>query len=231
MARTTPRRTTPPPGSSTFCYWVKRWRSYQGVTQRRFSELWGVSLSLVQKIEANDYSVSQLSFERLEALRTLLQLPSSTFYGLIATHPDKATEHGKNELVQVERLEPGLPPVSLPQVLLGNATGEQLGAFALAPSDFASDRLRYRLNIGTLIVFDKVQTPRNDDLCVALTRCSSQTYRVLHNVLHEGSVSYRGSANAVTLRPFDPEGVASELYPDDLEPLGVVTAYWVNLLN
>lgn len=78
MARTSPRRTTPPPGSSTFRYRVKRWRSYLGVTQRRFAELWGVSPSLVQKIEADDYSVSQLSFERLEALRTLLGLPSAT---------------------------------------------------------------------------------------------------------------------------------------------------------
>ena len=41
---------------STFPYQVKRWRAYLGVTQRRFAELWGVSASLVQKIEADDYS-------------------------------------------------------------------------------------------------------------------------------------------------------------------------------
>jgi transcriptional regulator with XRE-family HTH domain len=101
------------PGS-TFCYWVKRWRSYRGVTQRRFAELWGVSASLVQKIEADNYSVSQLSFERLEALRTLLGLPSATFYSLIATHPDAPdnsadSEPIAGEQVQVRQLEPDLP--------------------------------------------------------------------------------------------------------------------------
>jgi transcriptional regulator with XRE-family HTH domain len=62
---------------------VKRWRAYLGVTQKEFAKLWGVSASMVQKIETEDYSVGQLSFERLEALRTLLNLSPAEFYGIL----------------------------------------------------------------------------------------------------------------------------------------------------
>ena len=224
MARTSPRRTTPPPGSSTFCYWVKRWRSYRGVTQRRFAELWGVSLSLVQKIEADDYSVSQLSFERLEALRTLLQLPSSTFYNLIATHPDAplegATEPTENEFVQIERLEPGFPPVSLPQILLGDTAGTSLTAFSVTPSDFATERLHRSLTIGALVVLDRARPPQARDVRVALLQHEEQTCRVLLSAT---------SDDPAVLRSFKPEnGTVNDVV---LEPLGVAIAYWVKLSN
>ncbi len=220
MARTTLRRTTPPPGSSTFCYWVKRWRAYQGVTQREFAELWGVSPSLVQKIEADDYSVSQLSFERLETLRALLQLPSGAFYGLIATYPDKATEHSNDDPVQVERLEPGLPPVSVPQTLLGSLSSAALCAFAVALSDFSSESLRHRLNTGTLIIFNKAQTPQENDVGVALTQHAGQTCRVLlSDTLGSSELHRFGPENGAVMRP----------QPDGLEPIGVVVAYWVKL--
>jgi DNA-binding transcriptional regulator YiaG len=62
---------------------VKRWRAYLGVTQKEFANLWGVSASMVQKIETEDYSVGQLSFERLEALRTLLKLSAAEFYSIL----------------------------------------------------------------------------------------------------------------------------------------------------
>jgi transcriptional regulator with XRE-family HTH domain len=62
---------------------VKRWRAYLGVTQKEFAKLWGVSASMVQKIETEDYSVGQLSFERLEALRALLKLSPAEFYGIL----------------------------------------------------------------------------------------------------------------------------------------------------
>lgn len=223
MARTSPRRTTPPPGSSNFCYWVKRWRSYRGVTQRQFSELWGVSLSLVQKIEADDYSVSQLSFERLETLRTLLQLPSSTFYNLIATHPDVPLEHAtqpaESEWVKVEQLESGLSPVSLPKTLLGDTAGTSLTAFSVTPADFASDSLHYNLNVGALVVFDRTRQAQENDVRVAL--------------FHELScrVLLSGQADEPeVLRSFDPErSTGLDTQTADLEPLGVVVAYWVNL--
>lgn len=225
MARTSLGRTTPPPDSSTFCYWVKRWRSYQGVTQQQFSELWGVSLSLVQKIEADDYSVSQLSFERLETLRTLLQLPSSTFYNLIATHPDVSPEHAaqpaESELVKVERLEPGLPQVSLPKTLLGDVAGTSLTAFSVTPSDFATDSLHYNLNVGTLIVLDRARQAQENDVRVALIQHTGQTCRVL--------LSGKADESEV-LRLFDSErDMVLETYTDDLEPLGIVVAYWVKL--
>ncbi len=71
-------------GSVLFHLWVKRWRAYLGMTQKEFANLWGVSASMVQKIEAEDYSVGQLSFERLEALRALLKLSSAEFYGILS---------------------------------------------------------------------------------------------------------------------------------------------------
>jgi transcriptional regulator with XRE-family HTH domain len=218
MARTSPRRTTPSPGSSTFCYRVKRWRSYLGVTQRRFAELWGVSPSLVQKIEADDYSVSQLSFERLETLRTLLKLPSTTFYGLIATHPDLPAERADSEQVQVRRLEPGLPPLVLPRTLLEGASAAQLVAFAIAPEDFAPDRLRYSLREGALLIFDPARHPDVGEVCVFTARHRGQTCRVLAPYSPEAPIF---------LRPFDPESDAVlELGSGDLEPLGVVIASW-----
>ncbi len=224
MARTSPRRTTPPPGSSTFCYWVKRWRSYQGVTQRRFAELWGVSLSLVQKIEADDYSVSQLSFARLETLRTLLGLPSSTFYNLIATQPDTPPEGAAQpteEVVQIERLEPSLLPVSLPQMLLGNTAGTSLVAFAVEPSDFATEGLHSSLNVGTLVVFAKTPVFQETDVRVALTQHAGQTCRVLLSGVRD---------KALVLRSFNSENNrVVETYLDDLGSLGVVAAYWVKL--
>ncbi|MGL4610060.1 MAG: helix-turn-helix domain-containing protein [Trueperaceae bacterium] len=67
----------------TFHLWVKRWRAYLGVTQKEFAGLWGVSASMVQKIETQDYSVGQLSFERLEDLRALLKLSPAEFYGIL----------------------------------------------------------------------------------------------------------------------------------------------------
>lgn len=214
-----------PRTGSTFCYWVKRWRSYQGVTQRRFAELWGVSASLVQKIEADDYSVSQLSFERLETLRTLLGLPSATFYGLIATHPDTPTERADSEQVQVRRLEPGFPPLALPRTLLGDLSAAQLTAFALAPEDFAPDRLRYSLRVGTLLVFDAMidtaRRPQEGDASVWLAHHHGQERRVL--LPHSAETP-------IFLRPFDPESDEMlEARSNDLEPLGVVVAYWTLL--
>lgn len=221
MPRTSPRRTTPLPGSSTFCYWIKRWRSYLGVTQRRFAELWGVSPSLVQKIEADDYSVSQLSFERLEALRTLLTLPSATFYGLIATHPDPPSEKFGSEQVQVRRLESDLLPLLLPRTLLGDALAAQLVAFAITPRDFAPDRLRYSLRVEALLIFDTVRQPEEGDVRVYLIHHHGQERRVLLSSSLE---------TPIFLRPFDSQSdEVLELHMNDLEPLGVVVAHWVML--
>ena len=215
------------PGS-TFCYRVKRWRAYLGVTQRRFAELWGVSASLVQKIEADDYSVSQLSFERLEALRTLLKLSSATFYGLISTQPD-VPETGAEGGVSVRRLEPGLAPISLPQTLLGHVAATSplaasLCAFRVASGDFAPDRLRDRLRVGALVVVDTSGSPADAELTVSRYRNCDQEHRVLHG----SDVAL--SATPVFLHSFDPASDAV-LAPQgfELEPLGVVIGYWVGL--
>ena len=227
---------------STFPYQVKRWRAYLGVTQRRFAELWGVSASLVQKIEADDYSVSQLSFERLETLRTLLELPSATFYGLLATHPDPLPDETETpaitETVAVRRLEAGLEPVTLPRTLLGDAPSAYLAAFTVAPTDFAPDRVRYRLRVGALVVID---TSGNVSSSVS-SRVSRTAPRTVPGLERAGALSvvqvrYEGrecralippDPEPPFLRPFDPESDAV-LEPEvrELEPLGQVVGYWV----
>ena len=70
----------------TFAFLLKRWRAYLGVTQREFAREWGVSASMVQKIEVGDYALGQLSFERLELLRELLELPPDDFYTLLVNN-------------------------------------------------------------------------------------------------------------------------------------------------
>ena len=235
---------------STFPYQVKRWRAYLGVTQRRFAELWGVSASLVQKIEADDYSVSQLSFERLETLRALLELPSATFYGLLATHPDPLPDETEtlsvDEAVAVRRLEAGLAPVNLPRTLLGDAPSAYLAAFTVAPTDFAPDRVRYRLRVGALVVID---TSGNVSSRVssrvsgsASSRVSKNSPRTVPGLERAGALSvvqvrYEGrecralippDPEPPFLRPFDPESDAA-LEPEfrEPEPLGQVVGYWV----
>lgn len=220
MASTATHSPSRPTPTGTFCYRVKRWRSYLGVTQRRFAELWGVSASLVQKIESSDYSVAQLSFERLEALRTLLQLPSSTFYSLIATHPDEpAAETAEHDTVQVERLESGLLPVVLPRTLLGDVAEAQLGVFTVAFTDLADESLCHRPTIGALVVFDRARAPGAGDTCAALTRHAGRTCRVV----------LACSADKPVLRPFEPGRAVLGPFPGRLEPLGVVVAYWVRV--
>ena len=225
---------------STFPYQVKRWRAYLGVTQRRFAELWGVSASLVQKIEADDYSVSQLSFERLESLRALLELPSATFYGLLATHPDPLPDETETpaitEAVAVRRLEANLAPVTLPRTLLGDAPSAYLAAFAVAPTDFAPDRVRYRLRVGALVVIDT-----SGNISSRVSRTVPKTVPGLERAgaLSVVQVRYEGrecralippDAEPPFLRPFDPESDAA-LEPEfrELEPLGQVVGYWVGV--
>jgi transcriptional regulator with XRE-family HTH domain len=222
MASLSSRRISASPArtSSTFCYWVKRWRAYLGVTQRRFAELWGVSPSLVQKIEIDEYSVSQLSFERLEALRSLLELSSATFYGLIATHPDSPSEATEGDTVPVRRLEPDELPIQLPRTLLAHASPQQLTAFALSLSDFAPERWRYSLRVGALVVFDSVALPKPGTLCAALITHHGQKQRAL----------YHSEESPLFLHPFDPKSeLVLEPEPGALEPLGVVVGHWVTL--
>lgn len=211
---------------STFPYQVKRWRAYLGVTQRRFAELWGVSASLVQKIEADDYSVSQLSFERLETLRALLELPSADFYPLVATHPDPLPDDAEtpatSEGVAVRRLEVDLKPVTLPRTLLSDTPSAYLAAFAVAPTDFAPDRVRYRLRVGALVVIDTSSgvsgLERAGALSVVQVRYEGRECRAL----------IPPDTEPPFLRPFDPESDAV-LEPEvgELEPLGQVVGYWV----
>jgi transcriptional regulator with XRE-family HTH domain len=82
--QTMPETSAPPVRPVLFHLLVKRWRAYLGVTQKEFANLWGVSASMVQKIETEDYSVGQLSFERLEDLRKLLKLSVPEFYSILS---------------------------------------------------------------------------------------------------------------------------------------------------
>lgn len=85
MALKKQKSTTP----SNFSLWIKRWRAYLDLTQKEFALLWGVSASMVQKIEVGEYELGQLSFDRLENLRRLLNMTSAEFYGILTNNkPD-----------------------------------------------------------------------------------------------------------------------------------------------
>ncbi len=143
--------------TETFPFWVKRWRAYLGVTQKRFAELWGVSPSMVQKIESNDYGVGQLSFDRLESLRTLLDMEPAVFYGVLSENDPGDAER---EVVSVKTLSAelnALGSVSLPASLFGGYQREDLRALELSERTFATDRLRYALSPDALVVINIIK--------------------------------------------------------------------------
>jgi hypothetical protein len=115
-----------------------------------------------------------------------------------------------------------LPRTLLGDTSLGDSSAVQLTAFALAPEDFAPDRLRYSLRVGTLLIYDPivdtVRSPQEGDVTVALTQHDKHERQVLLPYSPE---------TPVFLRPFDPQSdEILEARPGDLEPLGVVVAHW-----
>ena len=207
---------------ATFPLWVKRWRAYLGVTQKQFAALWGVSPSMVQKIETNDYSVGQLSFDRLENLRVLLKLEPAVFYGILSEN-DPGRE--AREVVKVTRLDADLKatsPVSLPSFCLGEYQAREVLSLELSPRTFAPDRLRYALSRRSLLVVAKHRSPLPLDLVVGTKMLQGQPHLVIFK--HDARMPE-------FLRPFDPQ---DERYLEitqlaEVDLLGVYVGHWSSL--
>ena len=231
-ASTTKISTEPSTGASiqtstreTFPFWVKRWRAYLGVTQKRFAELWGVSPSMVQKIEANDYGVGQLSFDRLESLRGLLGLEPSVFYGILS-HNDPGDT---GDTVRITRLAADLTvagSVALPAALLGGYQAGDLLALELPAHTFAPDRLRYALSPGSLVVVKKAiedAAPLPLDLLVGTKTLRGQRHLVIFRYSEEDAPLF--------LRPFDPddERCLELAGTEEVDLIGAYVGHWSSL--
>jgi transcriptional regulator with XRE-family HTH domain len=202
---------------ATFHLWVKRWRAYLGVTQKDFANLWGVSASMVQKIEAEDYSVGQLSFERLEALRDLLKLSPSSFYSILSNDNSSETDEG-NDVVNIMRVDENHVGefVKLPRSLLGEQDVSKLVALELTPDVFATDKLRYSIPKQSLLILNTAPA-LPDDIIFAHADIHGKRYKVLLPFEQD-----------VFLRPLDEEdNSALELRAGGRrEVVGVYVAHW-----
>lgn len=211
--------------TETFPFWVKRWRAYLGVTQKRFAELWGVSPSMVQKIESNDYGVGQLSFDRLESLRTLLQMEPATFYGILSENDPDGAARATQEVVSIEKISAELVvsgSVSLPTAWLGAHPREALRALELSETTFATDRLRYALSPGALVVVRDI-SPQPLDIVVGT--------KTLWGGLQLLIFRYPEGSAPLFLRPFAPsdERVLELPQPIEIDLLGTCVGHWNSL--
>ena len=210
-----------PKHEATFPLWVKRWRAYLDVTQKRFAELWGVSLSMVQKIEANDYEVGQLSFDRLESLRALLQLDAALFYGILSG-ADPAQETSSNVTLLSDDFVTPLGSVAVPSTLLNKYAAEHLHALSVTPATFATDRLRYAVTVGSLLIVANTD-PTPTDRVVGSKRLRGDAHLLVCSYPSEDAPQF--------LRPFAPDDERSlELtsLSDFDQLLGVYVGHWTS---
>jgi transcriptional regulator with XRE-family HTH domain len=207
---------------ATFHLWVKRWRAYLGVTQKEFANLWGVSASMVQKIEAEDYSVGQLSFERLEDLRGLLKLSPSAFYSILGNDNSSETGEG-NHVVNIMRVDENHTGefLKLPRSLLGEQDVSKLVALELTGDVFATDKLRYSIPAQSLLILNTAPA-LPDDIVFAYADIGGKRCKVLLPLVQN-----------VFLRPLDEEDHhAFELKVGvRLEVVGVYVAHWSSQLG
>lgn len=211
----------------TFSFWVKRWRAYLDATQKEFASLWGVSASMVQKIEVGDYELGQLSFERLERLRELLDMTPAEFYGILTENkPANETELETNdELLTLRLLDSGTETsslVSLPQSLIGNQDTAALLALKVVKTMFATDRMRYAVPASSLLILNSQQSPQTGDIVAASIKVLGQT--------EEAIFHYPKPQTSVFLRPYNPKDLRAIEIDDKakLELRGIFVAAWVS---
>lgn len=211
--------------AETFPFWVKRWRAYLGVTQKRFAELWGVSPSMVQKIESNDYGVGQLSFDRLESLRELLELEPATFYRILSENDPSGAEPS-GETLQVTQLNADLLEVgtlALPPSFLAGYAADDVRVLELSSHTFATDRLRYTLSPHSLVLFAQGVPVASSDLLVATTTLRGECCLLIFRPSRDGTPNF--------LRPFNlhDERALEVAHVSEVDLLGVYLGHWSSL--
>lgn len=177
---------------------------------------------MVQKIEAEDYSVGQLSFERLEALRDLLKLSPSAFYSILSN--DTASEASEdNDVVNIMRMDENHAGefVKLPRSLLREQDVSRLVVLELTPDVFATDKLRYSIPAMSLLILNTAPA-LPDDIVFAHADVGGKRYKVLLPFEQD-----------VFLRPLNEEDSnALELRAGGgLEVVGVYVAHWSSQLR
>jgi len=219
--------------SLDFSYWLKRRRMILDVTQKEFASLWGVSASMVQKIEVGEYELGQLSFDRLELLRNLLKMDASQFYSIMSSDEvDKALEHSDEndhpDLVKIPVLkDPNSKnttndTLELPKVLIGQHEVDSLRFLTVQQDFFATDRVRYSLPIDSNIVVNQYLVPTAGDVVAAKVKVMGELETVIFQFPQLGSKVFLRPYNTKDQRAIEIDAKTK------LEQKGVFVGSWVS---
>lgn len=222
--------------SLDFSYWLKRRRMILDVTQKEFASLWGVSASMVQKIEVGEYELGQLSFDRLELLRELLKMDASQFYSIMSSDTEDAALKDTDEsmlilsedvvqvpyLTTVNKQYDTNATLSLPKELVGQHEVDSLRVLTVQQDFFASDRVRFSLPVDSNIVVNQYITPSTGDIVTAQVKVMGELETVIFQFPQLG--------NKVFLRPYNAQDQrAIEIdAKTKLEQKGVFVGSWVS---
>lgn len=222
--------------SLDFSYWLKRRRMILDATQKEFASLWGVSASMVQKIEVGEYELGQLSFDRLELLRELLKMDASQFYSIMSsdsediaiTTTDDAQPEAHPDLLLIPHINLGNKPnsskasLSLPKVLIGQHEVDSLRFLTVQQDYFATDRVRYSLPVDSQLLLNQYLTPSVGDIVAAQVKVMGELETVIFQFPQLG--------NKVFLRPYNAKDQrAIEIdAKTKLEQKGVFVGSWVS---
>ena len=222
--------------SLDFSYWLKRRRMILDVTQKEFASLWGVSASMVQKIEVGEYELGQLSFDRLELLRELLKMDASQFYSIMSSDTtDDALKDTAERIIESHADIVTIPyfhdrdkqnatseALHLPKALIGQFEVDSLRFLTVQQDFFASDRVRYTLPVDSALVVNQYLTPETGDIVAAQVLVLGQ----LENVIFQ----FPQLGNKVFLRPYnakDQRAIEIDAHTK-LEHKGVFVGSWVS---
>jgi len=222
--------------SLDFSYWLKRRRMILDVTQKEFASLWGVSASMVQKIEVGEYELGQLSFDRLEFLRELLKMDASQFYSIMSSDSeDSALKDTAEKLIESGGSLLHIPymgnansqnvanaTLSLPKELVGQHEVDSLRVLTVQQDFFATDRIRYTLPIDSSLIVNQYLTPATGDIVAAKVRVLGELETVIFQFPQLG--------NKVFLRPYnakDQRAIEVDV-KTKLEQKGVFVGSWIS---
>lgn len=222
--------------SLDFSYWLKRRRMILDATQKEFASLWGVSASMVQKIEVGEYELGQLSFDRLELLRELLKMDASQFYSIMSSDSkDDVLKDTAERMIESHADVVAIPylhgadkqnatseALHLPKALLGQFEVDSLRVLTVQQDFFATDRVRYTLPVDSSVVVNQYLTPTTGDIVAAQVLVMGELESVIFQFPQLG--------NKVFLRPYNAKDQrAIEIDAQTkLEHKGVFAGSWVS---